>query len=237
MLNLQIGQIKRKKKSFVHIWTNAKFNQHTHLRCAPLTGDRVGVLLGRIYCIMLVHDRNHKFHEGLIKQKHNKTKKKKRRLAVWSQEGVKEHQINFLAKPQKMQPCIIQGTGADLCGSLSLPPPPKLTRQKQLSLLATVTKPWVVARKFLQRSTSVADRPLCSSTRVQQFILSPSAMFRDQGLSSTRRTAHEMPAWKETRANAQTWGRTAVEVLNFSVFIYCWVPDLNSGPDLLDRIH
>lgn len=121
------------------------------------------------------------------------------------------------------------------CWSVWVSLSPKLTRQKQLSLLATVTKPWVVARKFLQRSTSVADRPLCSSTRVQQFILSPSAMFRDQGLSSTRRTAHEMPAWKETRANA--WGRTAMEVLNFSVFLYCWVPDLNSGPDLLDGIH
>lgn len=42
---------------------------------------------------------------------------KKRRLVVWSQEGVKRTSDQFSAKPQKIQPCIIQGTGADLCGS------------------------------------------------------------------------------------------------------------------------
>lgn len=47
---------------------------------------------------------------------------KERRFVVRSQEGVKEHahQINFPAKPQKTQCCVIQGNGADS------PPPPAM---------------------------------------------------------------------------------------------------------------
>lgn len=54
---------------------------------------------------------------------------KERWFVVRSQEGVKEHahQINFPAKPQKTQCCIIQGNSADS------PPPPSDTAASERS--------------------------------------------------------------------------------------------------------
>lgn len=156
---------------------------------------------------------------------------KNRRLVVWSQEGVKITSDQFSAKPQKIQPCIIQGTGADLCGSSPLTQ--QKQGQKQLSLLATVTKPWVVIFLNININNFCSSQHRCQtacSARSAVHIVT-FTMFKDQGLSSTRRTAHKIPAWKETRTNMQVWKRTAVEVFNFSVFLYCWV---NSDPDLLD---
>lgn len=148
-------------------------------------GNRLGVLVYLIYCIMVYRDGNREFYKGFIEQKYTKSGNEKEMVSGWRQGSVNKHQIHFLQKPQKTQPCVIQDTDVDLCG---LPP---LTKQTRLCWWATVTKPWALACKLPQQSnTKMADSLLCSGAHVQHFISSPCSETRAYRL---HRRYHEPP--------------------------------------------
>lgn len=84
-----------------------------------------------------------------------------------------KHQIHFLQKPQKTQPCIIQGTGVDLCG---LPPLTKQATVSNCDKTLSVSTQIIAAVKHKDGS----QPPLQRRSRSALHIVT---MFRDKGLS------------------------------------------------------
>lgn len=131
-----------------------------------------------------------------------------RRFVVPSQEGVKEHahQINFPAKPQKTQRCVIQGNGADS-------PPPPATQLRGTEAVAFAGD--------CDKTLSASTQNYCNRFRrkrempgglLRKFVQSTSTIFRDEGSSPAYWTRYgNPPAGGGRGIQEKSWAEIEIE--------------------------